>query len=80
MTAPSIELDDSDNQYLEELYKPLENLLSIGMSQHAFILKRTHVVKSFIKNHPVIINDTKMSPAMFLETPKKYRSYIATNF
>jgi hypothetical protein len=32
MTAPSIELDDSDNQYLEELYKPLENLLSIGMS------------------------------------------------
>ena len=32
MTAPSIELDDSDNQYLEELYKPLENLLSLGMS------------------------------------------------
>ena len=26
------ELDDDDNQYLEELYKPLENLLSIGMS------------------------------------------------
>ena len=32
MTAPSIELDDSDNQYLEELYKPLDNLLSFGMS------------------------------------------------
>ena len=31
-SAPSIELDDDDNQYLEELYKPLENLLSIGMS------------------------------------------------
>ena len=32
ISAPSIELDDDDNQYLEELYKPLENLLSIGMS------------------------------------------------
>ena len=32
ISAPLIELDDDDNQYLEELYKPLENLLSIGMS------------------------------------------------
>ena len=32
ISAPSIELDDDDNQHLEELYKPLENLLSIGIS------------------------------------------------
>ena len=30
--AASIELDSSDNAYLEELYQPVENLLSIGTS------------------------------------------------
>jgi aryl-alcohol dehydrogenase-like predicted oxidoreductase len=30
--AASIELDDSDVTYLEELYRPLENLLSFGIS------------------------------------------------
>ena len=30
--AATIDLDDADVQYLEELYKPLDNLLSIGFS------------------------------------------------
>jgi len=32
VAATNIELDDSDISYLEELYKPVENLLSIGTS------------------------------------------------
>jgi aryl-alcohol dehydrogenase-like predicted oxidoreductase len=32
VAAAAIELDDSDIQYLEELYQPVENLLSVGMS------------------------------------------------
>jgi aryl-alcohol dehydrogenase (NADP+) len=32
VAATNIELDDSDLSYLEELYKPVENLLSIGTS------------------------------------------------
>ncbi|MGI9432943.1 MAG: aldo/keto reductase, partial [Myxococcota bacterium] len=32
VAAADIELEDSDVQYLEELYQPVENLLSIGMS------------------------------------------------
>jgi aryl-alcohol dehydrogenase-like predicted oxidoreductase len=32
VAATAIELDDSDIQYLEELYQPVENLLSVGMS------------------------------------------------
>ena len=31
LEAPSIELTEEDVNYLEELYRPLENLLSLGM-------------------------------------------------
>tara|TARA_B100000700_G_C14971476_1_gene821652 strand:- start:401 stop:1432 length:1032 start_codon:yes stop_codon:yes gene_type:complete len=30
--SPSIKLEEEDNDYLEELYRPLENLLSLGVS------------------------------------------------
>ncbi|MBT5685089.1 MAG: aldo/keto reductase, partial [Gammaproteobacteria bacterium] len=32
MESASIKLEDDDVAYLEELYQPLQNLLSIGMS------------------------------------------------
>ena len=32
LEAPSIELTEEDVNYLEELYRPLDNLLSLGMS------------------------------------------------
>jgi aryl-alcohol dehydrogenase-like predicted oxidoreductase len=32
MESASIRLEDEDAAYIEELYEPLQNLLSIGMS------------------------------------------------